>query len=85
MKQDFLMSCPFCGSFEVDINRTNENACWVQCVQCYAEASSAKTRKGAIERWNTRIQHLLKVSATVVHDGDKEFKADMKRITKANR
>ncbi|MEQ1676626.1 MAG: Lar family restriction alleviation protein [Chitinophagaceae bacterium] len=85
MKQDFLMACPFCGSFEVHINRSNKTACWVECAVCNAEASSGKTREEAIERWNNRVQHLIKVSASIVYDGDKEFKADMKRIAKARR
>lgn len=77
-KKEFIKHCPFCGSIEVDIARTNETACWVECSECYAEAPSAKTRSGAIKIWNRRYAPVEE--AIIKYDGDKVFKNDMLRI-----
>ena len=68
---EIIKGCPFCGCLSVNINRTNKNACWVSCVECEANTDSAKTRKGAIAKWNLRRGDAF---ATVVEDDDKEFK-----------
>lgn len=73
-----IKSCPFCGSTEVEIARTNENACWVECAVCGAEAPPTAKREDAIEIWNER--HLPSgTHATIVDDGDKEWQEYMKK------
>jgi Lar family restriction alleviation protein len=67
-----IKCCPFCGSHKVEIARTNENACWVVCEDCGAEAQSDKTRKGAIQNWNRR--HYDDLPSTITDDMDKEWK-----------
>lgn len=76
MKNEDIFSCPFCGNTNVEVARTNANACWICCddeTGCGAEAPSAKTRKGAIANWNRRQNRVL--PATVVYDMDPEFAA----------
>lgn len=51
---ELIKCCPFCGSHEVEVARTNPNACWINCAICGTEAESDKTRKGAIANWNRR-------------------------------
>lgn len=80
MKKEFIKCCPFCGSFTVELARTHENCCWVQCSRCSAEAPFAKTRLGAILIWNSRVQHCVPISATIEYDGDKVFKADIRKM-----
>ncbi len=46
--------CPFCGSKKVEVCRTNENACWIRCARCGADAPSNPSRKEAIRIWNSR-------------------------------
>ncbi len=65
-----ILSCPFCGSTEVEIARTNPNACWVECAGCGAKADSAPTREEAIANWNKTVP---RVSATVIDDGDADY------------
>ena len=49
-----LKPCPFCGSKELELCRTNEFACWVRCDTCGADAPSNTDRSKAIEIWNKR-------------------------------
>lgn len=49
-----LKCCPFCGSHEVQICRTNPHACWVRCEVCGCDSESDSTRAGAIANWNRR-------------------------------
>lgn len=49
-----IKPCPFCGSKKVDVCRTNENACWIRCAKCGADAPHDPTRKVAIRNWNKR-------------------------------
>ena len=49
-----VLSCPFCGCEELELCRTNPNACWVRCGGCGADAESHKDRKQAISNWNRR-------------------------------
>ena len=49
-----MKSCPFCGSKKLNLNRTNESACWVSCDRCGSEAESASTREEAIFNWDGR-------------------------------
>ena len=51
---EFIRCCPFCGSHEVDICRTNKDACWVKCANCAGETESTKKRSDAIKKWNNR-------------------------------
>ena len=67
-----IKSCAFCGSMEVEIARTNENACWVECDNCGANRDAVPTREQAIELWNER--HLPNgTPAKIVYDMDAEF------------
>jgi len=70
MTDILIRCCPFCGSHEVEIARTNKHACWIECAECGAQTACHRTRKGAIERWNRR--HFDEIPATIVHDMDKE-------------
>lgn len=70
MPPTFIRCCPFCGSHDVEICRTNPLACWVKCDSCGAEAPSAPARKDAIAQWNRR--HFDDVAATVVHDDERK-------------
>jgi len=47
-----ILSCPFCGSLEVEICR-NPDACWVACANEYCEAkpNPIGTRSGALRYW----------------------------------
>lgn len=49
-----IKPCPFCGSKKVQVCRTNENACWIRCGRCGADAPSDPLRKVAIRIWNKR-------------------------------
>lgn len=49
-----IKPCPFCGSKKVEVCRTNENACWIRCWKCGADAPSNRLRKIAISIWNKR-------------------------------
>lgn len=49
-----IKPCPFCGSKKVDVCRTNENACWIRCGRCGADAPGDPHRKVAISIWNKR-------------------------------
>ena len=68
-----IKCCPFCGSHEVEICRTNPQACWIRCADCGADADSHPTRKGAVANWNRR--HYDETPAAVIDDGDKEYPA----------
>jgi Lar family restriction alleviation protein len=66
-----IAPCPFCGSKEVVICRTNESACWVRCADCGGEAPAKSTRTNAIAAWNNRP--VKRGYATILHDEDKDF------------
>lgn len=72
--------CPFCGSDQVEICRTNPNACWVRCAKCGADAESHRTRSGALANWNRRGS--LGFTATIVDDQDKEWTPAQKRAAR---
>lgn len=57
-------ACPFCGSLEVSICRTNEAACWVECDECGCRRDCCRSRKGAISRWNNRIDSAARARIT---------------------
>ena len=65
---EHLQGCPFCPSTDVEICRTNANACWVRCASCGADAESHRTRKKAIANWNRRSGGI--VWAKVVDDDE---------------
>jgi Lar family restriction alleviation protein len=65
-----IKPCPFCGCKEVEICRTNINACWVRCNGCGSDSNSNPTRKTAIEIWNNRP--IIEGLATIVDDQDAE-------------
>jgi len=54
-KDEKIKPCPFCGSKEVDICRTNKQACWIRCHKCEAEGNCAEKREDAITEWNKRV------------------------------
>lgn len=64
-----IKCCPFCGSHEVHLCRTNPHACWVRCAGCGADAESNAKRSRAIENWNRRYQD--DKPATIVEDDDR--------------
>jgi transcription elongation factor Elf1 len=70
-KDEKILTCPFCGGIKVNICRTNANACWVECVYCFAQTDSRKTRRGAINVWNKRVR--ITCEAWINDDDDKEF------------
>ncbi len=72
-----ILRCPFCGSDEIEICRTNENACWIRCAKCGADAPPSNTREQAISNWNKRYRGNM--TATIVDDGDKDFWDWMKK------
>lgn len=84
-KTEFIKVCPFCGSYEVNTCRTNENACWIECSICYATTQSDKTRGQAIKIWNRRYAQVVNVGADIKYDGDREYKASMRRIRRATK
>ena len=51
-----IKPCPFCGSHEITICRTNDQACWIRCEECGADAESSPAREEAIEIWNCRVE-----------------------------
>lgn len=65
-----IKCCPFCGSHEVEVCRTNANTYWIQCVTCEAESESGKTRKQAIDKWNRRYYDDF--PSTIIYDQDRE-------------
>lgn len=66
---DKLLSCPFCGSRRLALCRTNENACWVECADCWGKAPSAAEQVDAVRIWNTRH---APASAQFVEDDEAE-------------
>lgn len=54
MKISSIKRCPFCGSKDLEIARSNENACWVECPICSGQTYSTASRNEAIEAWNAR-------------------------------
>lgn len=64
-----IKCCPFCGSHEVQVCRTNDYACWIRCSGCGCDAESDPTRKGAIANWNRR--HYDDATSVVVEDDEK--------------
>lgn len=71
------LDCPFCGSAEVEIARTNPASIWVQCALCGARTESAAVRREAIEKWNDRESE--GVSAVIVDDMDAAYQAYRQR------
>lgn len=65
-----IKCCPFCGSHEVEVCRTNKLACWIRCAECGADARSSPFRFEAIANWNRR--HYDDTPAAIVDDMDKE-------------
>lgn len=85
-KPEIILSCPFCGCNVVNVNRTNEEACWVECTRddCGAQTASEKTRAKAIAIWNRRVEYAgLPRMAIVEWDMDKEFKAAARKARKS--
>jgi Lar family restriction alleviation protein len=68
-----IKSCPFCGSGEVEVSRTNRDACWIRCAGCGADAESDPSRAGAIANWNRRAEE---TDAVIVEDDDAEMMED---------
>jgi Lar family restriction alleviation protein len=68
--KEIIKCCPFCGSDEVEVCRTNKNAYWIRCGECGADAESHRTRKRAINNWNRRIYN--DIPSTITDDQDKD-------------
>lgn len=78
MNNMLLKDCPFCGSVEVEVCRTNPNACWIRCALCGSDAPSHRTRTGAFTHWNRRDS--CGRTASIVSDDDKDrWTASQKR------
>lgn len=75
------LGCPFCVSYEVEIARTNPNACWVQCAHCGGRTASHRTRIGAIANWNLRSHSTPAATASIVRDDDRDWTPAQKRAT----
>ncbi len=69
-KQIKILCCPFCGSTEVNFNKTNPKANWISCNNCEAQTESGKNRREAIRKWNRRCNS--SEPAKIVYDDDKE-------------
>jgi len=67
MKGEELKSCPFCGCIELQVCRTNKNACWIRCGSCGSDSESAPSRKKAIANWNRRATPTV---ATIIEDDE---------------
>jgi Lar family restriction alleviation protein len=72
--KEFLLGCPFCGSDEVEIARTNPHACWVECAHCGVGSPCHRHRKAAIRIWNTRAS-FVSSQATITDDDDATWRA----------
>ena len=68
---EHIKPCPFWGEHDVDVARTNPNACWVVCNECDARTTSAPTREEAIEMWNCRTEDDGQPAA-ITNDQDRE-------------
>lgn len=68
--KETLKCCPFCGSHEVEVCRTNPRACWIRCASCGADAESRPTRRGAFSNWNRR--HYDDRPVKIVEDQDRD-------------
>lgn len=85
---ELLRCCPFCGSHEVEVCRTNGNACWVRCSVCGAESQSHAIRQRAVELWNRRYHD--DVPSTITDDQDaadvasKANEAKQDKLTRAS-
>jgi len=66
-----ILNCPFCGSHRVDICRTNEDSCWVECTWCGCHLSSGRLRSEAIKQWNTRARTIG--YSQIINDDEKEI------------
>lgn len=79
-----IACCPHCGSSKVNVCRTNEDACWIECAdeRCGAQTASRKTRRGAIDVWNSRMPPRT-AYAVVIEDDDAEFRERRKRLSAA--
>ena len=66
--KEFIKCCPFCGSRKVVVCRTNENACWIRCGKCGADAPATSQRKRAIAIWNKRYEAGTKTSKIIADD-----------------
>lgn len=71
---EHIKPCPFCGSDEVNVNRTNDDACWIGCANeaCGAETGCEAKRADAIEIWNTRTSVFEGAEARIAWDMDRE-------------
>ena len=74
MARNDPLGCPFCGGFEVNICRTNPNACWVECANetCGAQTNSRRSRTDAIAVWNRRAHPGMGPVASIKEDDDRD-------------
>lgn len=72
---DLIKSCAHCGSKKIEVARTNPNSCWIGCHKCGSRTESAKTRRGAITKWNRRAA-ITTTATKITWDMDKEMEDD---------
>lgn len=75
-RKEFIRCCPFCGSHEVAVLRTNPYACWVACTVCGGNSEPARTRKAAIARWNRRYFDDTPSTISMDHDVERRWRTD---------
>jgi Lar family restriction alleviation protein len=56
VKRYMLRACPFCGSDNLDLGRTNPRSWWVGCEDCGAAGSTRPTRGAAADSWNAVLR-----------------------------
>jgi len=73
-------ACPFCASREVEVCRTNENACWLRCDACGCDSESHATLMGAVRNWNARPKATGK--AVITSNDNDHYWAMMEKCTR---
>lgn len=58
-----------CGCTEMKLLRTNDQACWIHCLDCGSESEAFAKRKDAIKFWNQTCQRF---DAEIIYDQEKE-------------
>ena len=54
MQEIIFKNCPFCGSGKIEKCKTNDDALWVRCYMCGADAEYADNKEEAARNWNRR-------------------------------
>ena len=69
-----VRACPFCAGTDVEVCRTNENACWLRCEMCGIDGPTHATLRDAVRAWDSRPPQ--KEAATVTRNDDTRYWAD---------